>query len=51
MENLNIDKEKYDFVCVKGCGETEVWQHYETKEEIYVPVEIKRYWHLARKEY
>jgi len=51
-EVLYIDNpEDYDYVETKGCGETEVWEHCETKEKVYVPVELKRYWHLATKEY
>ncbi len=51
-EVLNIDNpEDYDYVETMGCGETEMWEHHETKETIYVPVEIKRYWHLVTKEY
>ena len=48
---LIVDEEDYDYVETKGCGETEVWEHCKTKEIIYVPVELKRHWHLASKKY
>ena len=51
-EVVNIDNpEDYDYVETMKCGETEKWRHCETKEIVYVPVELKRYWHLAVKEY
>lgn len=49
--NNNINPDDYDYVETCGCGETEVWEHTETKETIYVPVELQRYWHLASKDY
>ena len=40
-----------EYEYIKGCGETEVWFEHYTQTRLYVPMEIKRHFHLTRLNY
>ena len=42
--NCEINPEDYDYVDDMECGCFEMWEHYETKEKIFVPIVTNRYW-------